>query len=160
MARKNMLIIELMDTYMYNEGGVNIPQYKVDQFNDNLRHFLEQQTFDELEGGRRDWLNDTVDQMWNEFCEEEKEMKMLYAQDGDCWLYEAQSNGLNFLILEEEYRGRHIIFNWDVSEEEVNAITEKFLGVGLTEDDFQNDAKWEYGDFREKHRFIYYNVLA
>lgn len=85
---------------------------------------------------------------------------MGYTQDDDCWLYEAQSNGLNFLILEEEYRGRHIVFNWDVSEEEVSEITKKFLGAGLTEDDFQNDAKWEYGDFREKHGFVFYKVLA
>ena len=160
MAKKNVLITELMDTYMYNEGGVNIPQYKVDQFNDKLRHFLEQRTLDELEGSRLEWLHDTVAQMWNNFCDKEENEMELYSQDGDCWLYEAQSNGLNFLILEEEYRGKHIVFNWDISEEEANAIVEKFLGAGLTEDDFQNDARWEYGDFREKHGFIYYNVLA
>lgn len=159
MTRKNILITELMDTYMYNEGGVNIPQYKVDQFNDKLRHFLEEQSLDELEGSRRDWLHDKVDEMWREFCEEEKEMG-LYSPDGYCWLYKAESNGMNFLVLEEEYRGRHIIFNWDLSQEEVNAIVQKFLGDGLTEDDFQSDAKWEEGDFRGKHGFISYDVLA
>jgi len=153
-------IDSLMQTYVYNEKANHCPQEKVEQFNKMLRSFLEERMLDELEGSRRDWLHDTVAQMWSDFCDKEENKMGLYAPDNYCWLYKAEGNGMNFLVLEEEYRRRHIIFDWDVSQEEVNAIVQKFLGAGLTEDDFQSDAKWEEGDFREKHGFISYDVLA
>ena len=158
MERKNTLIIELMDTYMYNEKEANVPPYKVDQFNKMLRNFLEERTLDELEGSKVEWLHDTVAQMWSEFREKEEEIG--WSQDSDCWLCEAEINGLNFLILEDEYRERHIIFDWDVSYEKVHAIIEKFMEIGLTEDDFRSEAKWEEGNSRRKHRFTCYKILA
>jgi len=160
MAKKNVLITELMDTYMYNERGANVPQYKVNQFNEKLRHFLEERSIDELEGSRRDWLHDKVDEMWQEFCEEEKEMKKWYSQDDDYALYEAVKNGNNFLILEEEYAGRHIIFDQNLDEDEVEEIVHKFEGIGLTKEDFQYGAEWEEGDFRKEFDPVYYTNLA
>ena len=153
-------IDSLMQTYLYNERTNHCPQEKADQFNKTLREFLEERTLDELEGSRRDWLHDKVDEMWRDFCEEEKEMKKWYAQDDDYALYEAVKNGTNFLILEEEYGGRHIVFDQNLNEDEVEEIVHKFEGIGLTKEDFQYGAEWEEGDFRKEFDPVYYTNLA
>lgn len=87
-------------------------------------------------------------------------MKEWYLQDDDYALYEAVKNGTNFLILEEEYAGRHIVFDWNLDEDEVEEIVHKFEGDGLTKEDFQYYAEWEEGDFRKKLDPVYYNNLA
>lgn len=153
-------IDSLMQTYLYNERANHCPQDKVEQFNKMLRKFLEERMLDELEGSRVEWLHDKVSEMWQDFCDNKEEEEMVWSQDSDCWLLEAERNGLNFLILEDEFKERYIIFDWDVSYEKVNAIIEKFMETGLSEDDFKSDAKWEEGNFRKKHRFTCCKILA
>lgn len=147
MERKNILITELMDTYMYNERANHCPQDKVDQFNNKLRSFLEQRTLDELEGSRLDWLHDTVAQMWSDFCDKEEKEMNNYTYS-DYTLFAAGDSYGNYLVLEEDGSYNHLDFNWDLSDTEVSAIANKFYTVGLTEDDFcAHD--WEETDFRE-----------
>ena len=153
-------IDSLMERYMYNEKANRCPAGRANQFNKMLRSFLEERMLNELEGNKTDWLHDTVEAMWQEFCEEEKEMKKWYAQDDDYALYEAVKNGNNFLILEEEYAGRHIVFDQNLDEDEVEEIVHKFEGIGLTKEDFQYGAEWEEGDFRKEFDPVYYTNLA
>lgn len=148
MAKKNALIVELMNTYMYNEMGTNLPQYKVDQFNDKLRQFLEKRTLDELEGNKTDWLHDTVEAMWQDFCDNEEESEMKNYTYSDYTLFATGDSYGNYLVLEEDDSYNHLVFKCDPSDTETSAIANKFYTVGLTDDDFcAHD--WEETDFRE-----------
>lgn len=57
-------------------------------------------------------------------------------------LIEAQDNAMNYIILRE--RGgdwRSLCIDWDLSEEEVNALVDKFTTDGLTDSDIMNENK-------------------
>ena len=65
------------------------------------------------------------------------------AYTRDCYsLYEGEDNVQNYLILKKISTGRVLIFDWDLSADEVDAIVRKFEEVGLTENDL-NNTDWD-----------------
>lgn len=53
-------------------------------------------------------------------------------------LYRAESNAMNFLYLMDDEHDGIMIFNWDLSEEEIEAIVKKFENGELAEDDYHS----------------------
>ncbi len=56
-------------------------------------------------------------------------------------LYEAESDAMNYLILEDTENDTACVFNWDLSDEEISEIVNKFENDTLTEEDFY-DTEW------------------
>lgn len=109
---------------------------------------LEYMTLEDAEYLVREWVDDpsttfTAEELmnrWNEMIDEIK--KASYTQD-EYNLVAIDANGMNYLALEKRYTTEWFVFDWDLSDEEINAIKEKFQKNGLTEYDFQKDIEWE-----------------
>ena len=72
---------------------------------------------------------------------------MKYTSE-DYRMYVAWDNASNFTVLDSKKESRYLVFNWDLSDEEIAAITEKFYREGLTEEDFER-TEWTDGDYTD-----------
>jgi hypothetical protein len=65
-------------------------------------------------------------------------------------LYVATDNAQNFMVLDSKTEDRYLVFTWDVTDDEIAEITEKFFDTGLEAGlDMLND-EWSHGDFRDE----------
>ena len=111
---------------------------------------LEPMTLEDAEYLVKEWIDDpsttfTAEELmnrWNEMVEEVKIAPYHYLPD-EYNLYVIHTNSVNYLALEEQCSDKWFVFDWDLNEEEIKAIKEKFECDGLTEDDFQKEIEWE-----------------
>ena len=73
---------------------------------------------------------------------------MKYTADG-YRLYVAADNANTFLVLDHKTEDRYLIFDWDLSDEEIEEIAGRFYGEGLDDTDLNSD-EWQIGDFRDE----------
>lgn len=60
-------------------------------------------------------------------------------------LYVAEDNAMNYMIIEDTENNTGCVFDWDLSDDEVQEITNKFESDNLTSDDF-NGSEWKSMD--------------
>lgn len=67
----------------------------------------------------------------------------------DFWMFVTSDNAMNFLVLDSKTENKYLVFNWDLSDEEIAEIVEKFNADGLCDLDFEQK-EWGSGDFRKE----------
>ena len=84
-------------------------------------------------------------------------MKYLYD---DYQLIEAEDNTMNYIILRERQGSyRILVIDWDLSEQEVEDIKDKFESDELSDDDVMNENK-DFIDGRFLDDYITFKVIA
>ena len=84
-------------------------------------------------------------------------MKYLYE---DYQLIEAEDNAMNYIILRER-RGsyRILVIDWDLSEQEIEDIKDKFESNELSDDDVMNENK-DFIDGKFLNDYITFKVIT
>jgi hypothetical protein len=74
----------------------------------------------------------------------------------NCWLYVATDNAQNFMVLMSREAARYLVFTWDVTDDEIAEIAEKFYSTGLEDGlDLDNDT-WTDGVFYQSKEFNWF----
>ena len=65
--------------------------------------------------------------------------------DNTLQLYEAQSNGMNYIILRDMDRGHNdsTIIDWDLSDSEIDDLVSRFESGEYSDIDVNGDAEWD-----------------
>ena len=73
-------------------------------------------------------------------------MKKKKYTPNDFWMFVTSDNAMNFLVLDSKRENKYLVFNWDLSDEEIAEIVEKFNTDGLSDLDFEQN-EWGSGDY-------------
>lgn len=78
----------------------------------------------------------------------------------DYELIEAQDNAMNYLLLKERAGDwKILVFDWDLSEDEVSTLIEKFKSDSLTDKDVMNENK-NFVDGDKLDTYVTFKILA